>query len=180
LDLPGHGFLVAAGSYSEATRRQNEWLARNGATVITLDTLKVASSSAAEVPAEALRSLRGGRVCLLQLSRNREDVHAFFRGLGKTEIEAGERIAAGFARVVQEIVSKVGPKGLVLAGGETSSTIARTLGLRALRVGPNIQPGVPLCVTLSSPSMPVVFKSGNFGSDDFYGRAIAAINSLRP
>jgi uncharacterized protein YgbK (DUF1537 family) len=118
-------------------------------------------------------------VCLLQLSRNREEVHAFFRGLGKTEIEAGERIAAGLSGVVQGIVAEARPKGLVLAGGETSSTIARTLGLRALRVGPNIEPGVPLCVTLSSSPMPVVFKSGNFGSDDFYGRAIAAISSLR-
>ncbi len=54
------------------------------------------------------------------------------------------------------------------------------LGFRALQVGTNIEPGVPLCVTVSASPLPVVFKSGNFGSDDFYRRAIAAIDSLQP
>jgi uncharacterized protein YgbK (DUF1537 family) len=124
--------------------------------------------------------LRADGTCLLKITRNREEVHRFFKGRGGTEIEAGERIAAGLARIVQETVSIAPPKGLVLAGGETASTIARVLGFRALRVGTNIEPGVPLCVTVSGSPLPVVFKSGNFGSDDFYGRAIAAINSLQP
>lgn len=179
-DSATQGFLVAAGSYSEATRRQNEWLVRNGATVITLSALELATAVLVDVPAEAVGALRAGRACLLQLSRNRQEVHRFFSAKGKTEIEAGERIAAGFARVVREIVSAAPPRGLVLAGGETASTIARALGLRALRVGMNIEPGVPLCVAVAPSAAPVVFKSGNFGSDDFYGRAIAAISSLRP
>jgi uncharacterized protein YgbK (DUF1537 family) len=178
-DSTSKGFLVAAGSYSEATRRQNEWLARNGATAITLDALELAGGAELEIPAESLAALRDDRACLLQLSRNREEVHGLFRGQGKTEIEAGERIAAGFARMVGRIVCAAPPKGLVLAGGETASTIARALGLRALQVGTNIEPGVPLCVSISGSPMPIVFKSGNFGSDDFYGRAIAAISSLR-
>jgi 3-dehydrotetronate 4-kinase len=178
-DSAAKGFLVAAGSYSDATRRQNEWLARNGATAITLDALELATGSGRDVPAESVAALRDDRVCLLQLSRNREQVHSVFSARGKTEIEAGEQIAAGFARVVERIVRAAPPKGLVLAGGETSSTIARTLGLQALRVGTNIEPGVPLCITLSRTPIPVVFKSGNFGSDDFYGRAIAAISCLR-
>jgi uncharacterized protein YgbK (DUF1537 family) len=178
-DNSGRGFLVAAGSYSEATRRQNEWLAKNGATVITFDALEIASGTEVEIPVEVCRALRADRICLLQLSRNRQDVHAFFQAKGGTEVEAGERIAAGLARIVQEIVSAAPPKGLVLAGGETASTIARALQFRALRVGTNIEPGIPLCVTISPSSLPVVFKSGNFGSDDFYGRAINAISSLR-
>lgn len=178
-DSTSKGFLVAAGSYSEATQRQNEWLARNGATAITLDALKLATGSEIDIPAESLAALRQNRACLLQLSRNREEVHRFFSGQGKTEVEAGERIAAGFARMVRRIVGVAPPKGLVLAGGETASTIARALGVRALHVGTNIEPGVPLCASISGSPVPIVFKSGNFGSDDFYGRAIAAISSLR-
>ncbi|MFL6450354.1 MAG: 3-oxo-tetronate kinase [Bryobacteraceae bacterium] len=176
--ISGRGFLIVAGSYSEATRRQNEWLARNGATVVTFDALKLATDGDVETPARACEALRTDGVCLLQLSRNREEVHAFFQESGATEVEAGERIAAGLARIVQNIVSAATPKGLVLAGGETASTIARVLQFRALRVGKNIEPGVPLCVTLSESPVPVVFKSGNFGSDDFYGRAVDAIASL--
>jgi uncharacterized protein YgbK (DUF1537 family) len=174
------GFLVAAGSYSEATLRQNEWLTKNGAAVVTFDALQLANDTDLEIPTEVSKALRADRVCLLQLSRNREEVHQFFAGRGQTEVEAGGRIGAGLARIVQKIVSAAPPKGLVLAGGETASTIARALGFRALRVGTNIEPGVPVCVTLSPSPLPVVFKSGNFGSDDFYRRAINAINSLRP
>src|SRR4051794_17829530 len=58
-DLARSGFLIAAGSYSEATRRQNEWLAENGATVIEFDALELATNADMEVPAEILQSLRG-------------------------------------------------------------------------------------------------------------------------
>ena len=177
-DIGRRGFLIAAGSYSEATRRQNEWLAAIGATVIEVDALELATNVDMEVPAEISRSLSADRTCLLKVSRTREAVHEFFRARGVTDVEAGERIAAGLARMVQNIVSIAPPKGIVLAGGETASTIARSLSFRALRVGTNIEPGVPLCLTLSQPALPVVFKSGNFGSDDFYGRAIDAIASL--
>ena len=179
-DNPGSGFLIAAGSYSEATRRQNERISRNGVTVVTFNALELASGTELEVPAGIFDALRDGRVCLLQISRNREEVHHFFKARGTTEIEAGERIAAGLARIIQRVLSVARPKGLVLAGGETSSTIARALGFRALRVGTNIEPGVPLCVTTADSPLAVVFKSGNFGSDDFYGRAIAAMKSVSP
>jgi uncharacterized protein YgbK (DUF1537 family) len=179
-DSARRGFLVVAGSYSEATRRQNEWLAENGGTVFALDALELATRGNFEIPAQLWKLLRADQTCLLKITRNREEVHRFFREKGGTEIEAGERIAAGLARVVQETVSIAPPKGLVLAGGETASTIARVLGFRALRVGTNIEPGVPLCVTVAGSPLPVVFKSGNFGSDDFYGRALTAIESLKP
>ena len=65
--------------------------------------------------------------------------------------------------------------GLISAGGETSGALCRGLELGALRVGRNIEPGVPLCRSLGRFRLPVVLKSGNFGSRDFYGRALKAI-----
>jgi len=177
-DSARRGFLVVAGSYSEATRRQNEWIAENGGTVFSLDAMELATHDDFAVPTELCKLLSEDRTCLLKITRNREEVHRFFKEKGETEIQAGERIAAGLARVVQETVSIRPPKGLVLAGGETASTIARVLGFRALQVGTNIEPGVPLCATTAGSPLPVVFKSGNFGRDDFYGRAIKAIQSL--
>jgi uncharacterized protein YgbK (DUF1537 family) len=49
--------------------------------------------------------------------------------------------------------------------------------LGALRVGRNIEPGVPLCYSLGRYRLPVVLKSGNFGGEDFYSKALAAISS---
>ena len=127
------GFLVAAGSYSEATRRQNEWLAENGGTVFSLDALELATCDDVALPAELCKLLRADKTCLLKVTRNREEVHQFFRNGGRTDVEAGERIAAGLARTVQMAVSIAPVKGLVLAGGETASTIARVLGFRPFK-----------------------------------------------
>jgi uncharacterized protein YgbK (DUF1537 family) len=66
----------------------------------------------------------------------------------------------------------------VIAGGETSGAISRALRFGALEVGRNIEPGVPLCRSLGGFRMPVVLKSGNFGSTDFYGRALARMKEI--
>lgn len=176
----GRGILIAAGSCSEATRRQNAWLESNGCLAITFDALELVSGERAwssEVNA-ATSALREGRTCLLKTSTDTHRVHRHFKQENQTEIEVGERISRAFAVIVREIVSTSRPEGLILAGGETSSTVSRTLGLGALRVGPNIEPGVPVGLSLGQPAFPVVLKSGNFGSEDFYGRAIDAIRSL--
>jgi uncharacterized protein YgbK (DUF1537 family) len=175
----GRGFLIAAGSYSEATRRQNEWLASRGALTFTLDAVQLASEARTTIPEDVCQALTAGRTCLLQVSRNREAVHDYFEQLGRTAVQAGEQIAQGLANLVRAITHTVTPEGLIIAGGETSSTISRVLSFGALRVGANIEPGVPVCITMCQPSLPVVFKSGNFGSDDFYERAIQAIQHLQ-
>jgi uncharacterized protein YgbK (DUF1537 family) len=175
----GRGFLVVAGSYSEATRRQNEWLASQDVTVVTLDALELADSPGPSVATALADSLATGRTCLIQISRDRERIQEHFRAGGKTDVQTGELIARGLAEVVRHVLSMVLPEGLILAGGETASVISRALGFRALRIGPNIEPGVPVCVTLTEPVLPVVFKSGNFGSEYFYGHAMNAIRHLR-
>ena len=71
------------------------------------------------------------------------------------------------------------PRGLVVAGGETSGAICRRLELGAFRVGKNIDPGVPLCYSLGKFKLPVALKSGNFGAPDFYLKAVNAINSRK-
>jgi uncharacterized protein YgbK (DUF1537 family) len=72
------------------------------------------------------------------------------------------------------------PRVLVSAGGETASALCRALGIRALAVGHNIQPGVPLCIPLSGRATPIVLKSGNFGSEDFYVAAFHAAERTAP
>ena len=89
--------------------------------------------------------------------------------------EAGRKIAYVLGQLVLRVVAERPPAGLIVAGGETSSAISRTLEFGALEVGRNIEPGVPLCFPLSGLRVPLVLKSGNFGSVDFYGKAIDAI-----
>ena len=87
----------------------------------------------------------------------------------------GGRLAYALADLVAEVLEAAPASGLVFAGGETSGALCRRLHLGALRVGRNIEPGVPLCYSLGRYQLPVVLKSGNFGGEDFYGRALAAV-----
>ena len=87
----------------------------------------------------------------------------------------GEAIASALADFVLEILEAQTLGGLIVAGGETSGALCRRLELGALRVGRNIEPGVPLCYSLGKFGLPVVLKSGNFGGHDFYGKALDAI-----
>jgi uncharacterized protein YgbK (DUF1537 family) len=56
----------------------------------------------------------------------------------------------------------------LVAGGETSGAVVAALGAQALRIGPEIAPGVPWTRSIGSPDMALVLKSGNFGGPDFF------------
>jgi len=61
---------------------------------------------------------------------------------------------------------------LVVAGGETSGAVVNALGVRALRIGPQIDPGVPWTSSVGGPDIALALKSGNFGGDDFFEKAL--------
>jgi uncharacterized protein YgbK (DUF1537 family) len=60
---------------------------------------------------------------------------------------------------------------LIVAGGETSGAVVQALAVSALRIGPEIDPGVPWTETLSEPRLALALKSGNFGAEDFFEKA---------
>jgi uncharacterized protein YgbK (DUF1537 family) len=62
---------------------------------------------------------------------------------------------------------------LVVAGGETAGAVVQALGVRAIRIGPAIDPGVPWTVSLGEPPLALALKSGNFGAPDFFLKALA-------
>jgi 3-dehydrotetronate 4-kinase len=171
----GRGFLMVAGSCSEATRRQNLWAGENGARVFRMDAEMLLAGDSGDRIVEAVRAgLSAGQTCLLSISAGPEEVRqvqAKAQAAGMSAAESGLKIAQRLSEAVLRIVEGQLPAGLLVAGGETSSAVCRTLELGALQVGGNIQPGVPLCMALGRFQLPVILKSGNFGSEDFYGRA---------
>ena len=62
---------------------------------------------------------------------------------------------------------------LVVAGGETSGAVVKALGVKALRIGTLIDPGVPWTIGLLNDPVALALKSGNFGSMDFFEKALA-------
>ena len=89
---------------------------------------------------------------------------------------AAAAVEALFAALAVDAVAG-GVDRLVVAGGETSGAVVGALGIAALDLGPEIDPGVPaLSTTLPSGArLALALKSGNFGAIDFLERAVRVL-----
>ena len=90
--------------------------------------------------------------------------------------QAGAAIEAVLARIAEGLVA-AGVTRLVVAGGETSGAVVDRLGIEAFAVGAAIAPGVPAlrAVGARHAGLSVALKSGNFGGEGFFGRALSML-----
>ncbi len=87
--------------------------------------------------------------------------------------QAGALVEGTLARIAAGLVD-AGVRQLVLAGGETSGACVQALHVTELRIGPQIDPGVPWCYAASGVNgsgLHLALKSGNFGGVDFFTRS---------
>ena len=159
---------VVAGSCSRATLGQIG-LARDHVPVLELDAL--ATPDAAALTAQAMEWVAGklatDRPVVIAASAPPEKVAALQAKLGRDA--AGALIETAMAAIAEGLVAQ-GVGRLVVAGGETSGAVVQRLGVTALRIGPEIDPGVPW--TFAEPrGLHLALKSGNFGARDFFLKA---------
>ncbi|PKU25680.1 3-oxo-tetronate kinase [Telmatospirillum siberiense] len=88
---------------------------------------------------------------------------------------AGMLIEQALAAIAKGLVV-LGVDRLIVAGGETSGAVVKALDVKGLRIGREIDPGVPWTVTLRSSEtggkpLAMALKSGNFGTPDFFLKA---------
>jgi 3-dehydrotetronate 4-kinase len=170
--LPKVGGLgaVLAGSASQATLGQVAAM-RAKHPAFTLDPFKIAENPDGIVAAAldwARPKLSSGPV-LIYASAPPDQVAAVQAKLGREH--AGALIEDVLARIAQGLV-RAGVRRLVVAGGETSGAVVQGLGIKALRIGPQIDPGVPATLGIGEPSLALALKSGNFGGEDFFMKAL--------
>ena len=89
---------------------------------------------------------------------------------------AGELVETCHAQIARVLVER-GVRRLVVAGGETSGAVVKALGVSGLRIGPQIDPGVPWTQTVGElrvgeSRLALALKSGNFGGVDFFTKAL--------
>jgi uncharacterized protein YgbK (DUF1537 family) len=167
---PGRA-AVLAGSCSTATRAQ---IARARADALPVFDLSARSfdepeARVAEALAWADASL-GDRPIVVVASDTPERVNANQQRYGAAG--AAERVEGMLAAIARGLRAR-GVGRLVVAGGETSGAVVAGLGVDALRIGPQIDPGVPWTATFDEPPLALALKSGNFGGEDFFSRAFA-------
>ncbi|MBS3669975.1 3-oxo-tetronate kinase [Vreelandella boliviensis] len=93
---------------------------------------------------------------------------------------AGMLVENALGRLAKLLVGE-GVGRLIVAGGESSGAVVSALGIRQLRIGGQIDPGVPWTQTpLEGRAAPLslALKSGNFGEQDFFTRAFKVLDEL--
>ncbi|MCE8021377.1 four-carbon acid sugar kinase family protein [Halomonas sp. MCCC 1A11036] len=168
--------LVLSGSCSRATLAQvDAFLTRFPG--FPLDPLMLAQGPEhlRQALAFVRRHLAGGRPVLVYASAEAERVSRAQQALGRER--AGELVEQALGELAVALVDE-GVGRLVVAGGESSGAVVSALGVRALRIGEQIDPGVPWTqTTLAEHEAPLslALKSGNFGGEDFFLRAFEVL-----
>jgi len=159
--------VVISGSCSQATQRQVSAM-RCEAPSFRVDPLRLAAG--AEVVAEAvdwaLARLPQGPA-LIYSTADPAAVRAVQDKLGA---DAGGLVEEALAAIACRLVAG-GARRLIIAGGETAGAVVSALGVSGLRIGPEIDPGVPWTTSLGERTLALALKSGNFGTDDFFLKA---------
>jgi len=171
---------IVSGSCSQATNAQVAEFIRVGGVARRIDPLDLGDehetrlagdiaawaerewSAAPERPVLVYSTAPPQAVAAAQARANAHDVGARL-----------ERVLAGIAKA---LVAR-GARRLVIAGGETSGACVQALGVERLRIGAQIDPGVPWChaaPALAPDGLQLALKSGNFGGIDFFTRAFEA------
>ncbi|MGZ9709349.1 3-oxo-tetronate kinase [Glaciimonas sp. GNP009] len=93
-----------------------------------------------------------------------------------------ERAGALIENTLAEIaigLLHLGVRRFVVAGGETSGAVVKALNITTLRIGKQIEPGVPATVSTGGVPLALALKSGNFGSIDFFEKALHQLGDTR-
>jgi len=170
--VAGHA-AVLAGSCSRATLAQLGF-ARGHVPVLALDPLATPDAAAMAAAALAWAATRlGDKPVVIAASAPPDAVAAIQARLGRDA--AGALIEDTMARIAEGLVG-LGVRRMVVAGGETSGSVVSRLGVRRLRIGAEIDPGVPWTLAEGAgPALLLALKSGNFGATDFFLKAFQVL-----
>jgi 3-dehydrotetronate 4-kinase len=166
---------ILAGSCSGATRGQVDHHIAAGHAALAIDVPQVMGDGIdAATLADFIAAHPGAP--LVYSSGAPEVVRQIQQRYGREAVAA--RLDALFADTARELLRR-GWRRIVVAGGETSGAVAQAvaeeLGVDAMALGPEIDPGVPVLSVGTEAPVALALKSGNFGSPDFFTKALAVM-----
>ncbi|MEP3247474.1 MAG: 3-oxo-tetronate kinase [Sneathiella sp.] len=121
----------------------------------------------------AEKYLRMGQSVLFYSSADPASVALIQEEQGRLEI--GSRIEKVLGDIGSHLM-EIGVRRFVVAGGETSGAVIKALNVKIMEIGPQIDPGVPWTISVGETPLALALKSGNFGAEDFFIKAISQLN----
>ena len=172
LPAVGGAAAVLSGSCSVATNGQVQHWLDSGRPGFRIDPRALAAGTPVVEQALAFVQARlAQEPVLVYATAEPAEVKAVQAELGVER--AGQLVERAMAEVARALVD-AGVRRLVVAGGETSGAVVQALDVHALRIGAPIDPGVPWTAALNRPLL-LALKSGNFGSVDFFAKALGQV-----
>jgi 3-dehydrotetronate 4-kinase len=162
--------VVLAGSASKATNAQvAAWRASRPA--FRIDALAAARGEPVveQALAFAREHFANQQPVLIYATATPDEVKAVQRELGVEQ--AGHLVEETLAAIARGL-RDLGVRKFVVAGGETSGAVVQALDVHTLRIGAQIDPGVPATATTGDEPLALALKSGNFGATDFFAKAL--------
>ncbi|WP_175731427.1 3-oxo-tetronate kinase [Burkholderia ambifaria] len=163
---------VLAGSASKATNAQvAAW--RESRPSFRIDPL--AASRGEPVVDDALAFARSHlpQPVLIYATTTPDEVKAVQQALG---VEAAGHLVESTLAAIARGLRELGVRKFVVAGGETSGAVVQALDVKSLQIGAQIDPGVPATATIDAQPLGLALKSGNFGTVDFFDKALRALD----
>jgi len=164
---------VLAGSCSRATLGQVE-AAVGHVPILQLDPLETPDAGTLSSQAlEWIEGKLGTAPVVIAASAPPDKVAALQQRVGRDA--AGALVEHALAMIADGLFAR-GVRRLVVAGGETAGAAVSQLGVRSLRIGAEIDPGVPWTYAEGA-RVPLLLalKSGNFGARDFFLKAFKVL-----
>jgi uncharacterized protein YgbK (DUF1537 family) len=165
--------VVLAGSCSTATRGQIEhakklWPSEK------LDADRIAAGQpVVEGTIAWALGQRADTPVLIYSSDAPEEVAAVQQRHGRDK--AGAMIEETLGRIAAGLVGH-DARRIIVAGGETAGAVVSALGVKGLKIGREIDPGVPWTESIGEPRLALALKSGNFGGADFFPKAFGMLS----
>lgn len=168
--IDGPGAVLVGSVASQTSVQLQHFAAGHDVCVVDLARAYAGHNLVSEARSFAAACVAAGRNFAISTALPQERVDTLQSVHGRIEVAA--RAEAILSEIAKIIVFDLGVRRLVVAGGETSGSVVRAIGVTDLEVGPYQEPGYSRAVTKSPFPIALLLKSGKLGSVDIFASAL--------
>jgi 3-oxoisoapionate kinase len=184
IHFPGKAkkMVVVAGSCSPVTAAQIDHMEKIGHPAIRINTLNLVDPMGHDKEIEdiiykSIEIIGKGQVPVLYSAKGPDDpainmTKNKLNAYGHNDSATGELLAVAQGKIIHGLIDKIGKVRVVVAGGDTSGYVSRTLGIYALETLCPIAPGAPLCIAHSNDKrfdgLEISLKGGQNGNVKYF------------
>ena len=172
--------LAAAGSLTPQTKAQCRYMKTHGYPVFELDTRNLLSeekrkeeiSSIIEQMKDTWVKHRIVLVHTMQQEELVEDTKKQAAALGLSNTQVSELVSSSLAELVFAAGKEYQVSRFIICGGDTSASFCSRMGIVGMKILEEIEPGLPVCESISGRADRLVLKSGSFGTESFIEKSM--------